>query len=174
MPDPLAPTPRRPRAVDTLVTRAMDISCLESFDAVFCLAQSLQLKHGKFMEQISEVEAFIGLNPINPRLKPVDVEGPDVRRVVARRGIDPGMGPDVEHPTPAFIVPSMVHVFSRRHVEEVEQFCFRVAQVNCVHSGLHGSVSPCGKRWLKRHKLKGTRPSPVGIRWDRGGYPSDT
>jgi len=26
------------------------------------VAQSLQLKHGKFMEQISEVKAFLGLN----------------------------------------------------------------------------------------------------------------
>jgi len=93
------------------------------------------------MEQISEVEAFLGLNPLNPLCKPVDIEGPDVRRVVARRGIDPGMRPDVERPTPAFIVPSMLHVFFRRHLEEVETFCLRVAQVNCVHSDLHGSVS---------------------------------
>jgi hypothetical protein len=38
-------------------------------------------------------------------------------------------------------VPSMLHVFFRRHLEEVEKFCLRVAQVNCVHSDLHGSVS---------------------------------
>lgn len=124
-----------------LVTPAMHIASLEAFDAVFCLAQSFQLKHGQFMEQVSEVEAFLGLNAINPFCNPVDREGPDVRRVVACRGIGPGMGPDVESPPPAFITPSMVHVLFRRHVEEQEEIFLRVAQVNGVHSGFHGFVS---------------------------------
>ena len=93
-----------------VVTHVRVLSCLAPFDAVFCLAQSFQLKHGQFMEQVSEVEAFLGLNAINSFCKPVDREGPDVRRVVACRGIGPGMGPDVESPPPAFITPSMVHV----------------------------------------------------------------
>ena len=81
-----------------VVTHVRVLSCLAPFDAVFCLAQSLELKHGQFMEQISEVKAFIGLNAIHPLFKPVDIKGPDVRRVVACRGIGPGMGPDVESP----------------------------------------------------------------------------
>jgi len=50
---------------------------LKPFNPMLGVAQSLQLKHGKFMEQISEVEAFFGLYAVNPFFHPVDVKGSD-------------------------------------------------------------------------------------------------
>ena len=57
------------------------------------------------MEQIREVEAFVGLNPVNTLLQPVDVQGTDGRRVVAGCGSGPGMGPDVNGPALTVVMP---------------------------------------------------------------------
>jgi hypothetical protein len=46
---------------------------LKPFDAVPRRAQSLQLEPGEFMEEVSEVESFFGLDAINTLCKPVDV-----------------------------------------------------------------------------------------------------
>src|SRR6266446_6273167 len=101
------------------------------------VAERLVLEYGQFVEQVSELEAFVGLDAINTLFKPVDVECPDSRRVIARRWVCPGMGPDIDGPTPAFVVPSMVDVLFRGHGEDGEELFLGVAQVNPVHLCAH-------------------------------------
>jgi len=72
---------------------------------MFGLAKRLVLEDGQFVEQIREVEAFVGLNPVHTLLQPVDVQGTDGRRVVARCYSGPGMGPDVNGPTSTVVMP---------------------------------------------------------------------
>src|SRR5437899_578130 len=93
------------------------------------------------MEQVSEVKAFIGFYAINTLFEPVDVECSDGRRVVACRWVCPGMGPNIDGPTPAFVAPSMVYVLFCGHVEDGEKFFLGVAEVNLVHLWDH-EVSP--------------------------------
>ena len=59
------------------VTRAIDTPFLKPLDAVFRVAQSLQLKHGKLMEQVIKVETFLGLYAVHTLFHPVDVKGSD-------------------------------------------------------------------------------------------------
>jgi hypothetical protein len=40
---------------------------------VLAIAKSFLFKNGELMEQISEVEPFISLNPINALFEPIDV-----------------------------------------------------------------------------------------------------
>jgi hypothetical protein len=47
------------------VIRATDIPSLEPFNPVLDIAQSFQFQHSKFVEEISEVESFFGLDAIN-------------------------------------------------------------------------------------------------------------
>ena len=37
------------------------------------VAEGFQFEYGKFMEQVSEVEPFTGLNPINALFEPINV-----------------------------------------------------------------------------------------------------
>src|SRR5262245_46538644 len=96
------------------------------------------------MEQIREVEAFVGLNPVNTLLEPVDVQGTDGRRVVAGCCSGPGMGPDVNGPASTVVMPPMVDVLLCCLIEDKEELCFRIAQVNIVHLRAHG-LTPLGQ-----------------------------
>ena len=101
------------------------------------------------MEQVSEVKAFIGLYAVNTLFEPIDVKGPDSHRVIARCFIGLGMGPDVYAPTPAFVMPPMVDVFSRCQIEDGKEFFLGVVQVNIVDGGFHGvrlSAASCSSR----------------------------
>ena len=101
------------------------------------------------MEQVSEAKAFIGLYPVNTLFEPIDVKGPDSHRVIARCFIGLGMGPDVYAPTPAFVMPPMVDVFSRCQVEDGQEFFLGVVQVNIVGGGFHDvslAAASCSSR----------------------------
>ena len=79
------------------------------------------------MEQIREVEAFVGLNAINTLLKPVDVKGTDGRRVVAGCCSGSGMGPDVNGPASTVVMPPTVDVLFCCLVEDEEELFLRIA-----------------------------------------------
>ena len=68
---------RAVQRVRARTTQMPALGKLKPFDTVLDIAESLQLKHGEFMEQVSEVEAFIGLDAINTLFHPVDVKGSD-------------------------------------------------------------------------------------------------
>jgi len=89
------------------------------------------------MEQISEVEPFTGLNPINALFEPIDVEGTNSHRVITGRCMCPGMGPDMYRPASTIVVPSLVNVLLVGLVEEDEQLLFGIMQINFVHLRLH-------------------------------------
>ena len=91
------------------------------------IAKRLVLEDGSFVEQIREVEAFVGLNPVNTLLKPVDVQGTDGRRVVAGCCSGSGMGPDVNGPASTVVMPPTVDVLFGCLVENQEELFFRIA-----------------------------------------------
>src|SRR5262249_22481082 len=130
---------------------------LKPFDAVPRLAQSLQLKHGEFMEQVSEVKPFISLNPIYTLFHPVDIQGPERGGVIACRCSVPGMRPHMYGPTLTVVMPSEVNILLRGHGKDGEQFFLGVAQVYLVHLRLH---------WLTP-LTQASQEAPAGLRLGR-------
>ena len=47
---------------------------LKPFDTVLDIAESLQLKYGEFMEQVSEVEPFVTLDAVDAIGDPAHIE----------------------------------------------------------------------------------------------------
>jgi hypothetical protein len=90
------------------VIRAIDIPSLEPFNPVLDIAQSFQFQRGKFVEEISEVESFFGLDAINTLCKPVDVKGSERGGVIACRSMVPGMRPEMYRPAVTMVVPFYV------------------------------------------------------------------
>src|SRR5215471_8346106 len=97
------------------------------------------------MEQVSEVEPFIGLYPVNTLFEPIDVKSPDSHRVIPGRCICPRMGPDMYRPASTIVVPSLVNVLLIGLVEDDEQLILGIVQIDFVHPRLH-RFSPLGPR----------------------------
>jgi hypothetical protein len=151
---PAIPLPHPQLTAAAPATRARDIPFLKPFDAVPRVAQSLQLKHGEFMEQVSEVKLFLRLNPRDTLCHPVDIQGPERRGIIAGCGSVPGMRPYMYRPTLTAVVPSEVNIRLRGHGKDGEQFFLSVAQVYLVHLRLH---------WLTP-LTQASQEAPAGLR----------
>jgi len=121
----------------------MDIPSLEPFNPVLDIAQSFQFQHGKFVEEISEVESFFGLDAINMLFKPVDVKGSKRGGVVACGGIVPGMRPEVYRPTVTMVAQFIADCSSSKWSKHTTNSPFLALRATAGSNAAYNIISAC-------------------------------